>query len=85
MGLCCFQAFRDKLLPTYGKRCAFTGCDVVNVFEAARIIPYLGQDTNHVTNGLLLRADLQATKSSSLWAAASAAMASSAVVGLIMS
>jgi hypothetical protein len=50
--------FRDELLAAYGGRCAITGCDIQYVLEAAHITPYLGPDTNHVTNGLLLRADL---------------------------
>jgi predicted restriction endonuclease len=35
-----------------------TGCDAPEALEAAHIIAYQGQDTHHVTNGLLLRADL---------------------------
>ena len=31
---------------------------VVDVLEAAHITPHLGPETNHPTNGLLLRADL---------------------------
>jgi predicted restriction endonuclease len=31
---------------------------VLDVLEAAHITPYLGPDTNHVSNGLLLRADI---------------------------
>lgn len=51
-------AFRRALLQAYGGRCAITGCDVVQVLEAAHIVPYRGPETNHVTNGLLLRGDL---------------------------
>lgn len=51
-------AFRRALLQAYGGRCAITGCDVLQVLEAAHIVPYQGPATNHVTNGLLLRADL---------------------------
>lgn len=51
-------AFRAKLLAAYGGRCAISGCDVVAVLEAAHIKPYLGDHTNAVSNGLLLRADL---------------------------
>ncbi len=35
-----------------------TRCDAVEALEAAHIRPYLGQHTNVVTNGLLLRADI---------------------------
>jgi HNH endonuclease len=51
-------AFRRKLLKIYGGACAVTGCRAVQVLEACHIIPYLGPDTNHPCNGLLLRADL---------------------------
>jgi predicted restriction endonuclease len=51
-------AFRAALLHVYAGRCAITGCAVRDVLEAAHIVPYQGSITNHVTNGLLLRADL---------------------------
>ena len=51
-------AFRKNLFEAYKGRCAITGCDVESVLEAAHIIPYKGQETNHTANGLLLRADL---------------------------
>ncbi|PRP70873.1 hypothetical protein BUE93_09435 [Chromobacterium amazonense] len=50
--------FRRQLLKAYQGRCAVTGCDVESVLEAAHIMPYLGDHTNHITNGLLLRADI---------------------------
>jgi hypothetical protein len=50
--------FRNRLIEAYGERCAVTGCDAVDALEAAHIRPYLGQRTNTVTNGLLLRADI---------------------------
>lgn len=51
-------AFRNKLIAAYGGRCAVTGCDAVAALEAAHIVPYTGPQSNHVTNGLLLRADI---------------------------
>lgn len=51
-------AFRRRLLEAYGRRCAITGCAVIELLEAAHLIPYIGPKTNHVANGLLLRADL---------------------------
>lgn len=51
-------AFRAELLIAYSRRCAITGCAVEDVLEAAHIHPYSGRLTNHVSNGLLLRADL---------------------------
>lgn len=51
-------AFRQHLFTAYGGRCAVTGCNVVDVLEAAHIYPYQGAETNVVANGLLLRADI---------------------------
>jgi HNH endonuclease len=50
--------FRQKLLRAYCNRCAVTGCNAVEALEAAHIIPYQGVDTNHLSNGLILRGDL---------------------------
>jgi len=52
------QKFRKALITAYGGRCAITGCSVIPLLEAAHITPYMGPDTNSITNGLLLRADL---------------------------
>lgn len=53
-------AFRKRLLVTYGGRCVVTRSPVTEVLEAAHIIPFQGSATNHVTNGLLMRADIHA-------------------------
>jgi putative restriction endonuclease len=50
--------FRRALLRAYDSRCAMTRYDAVPALEAAHIIPYRGPQTNHVANGLLLRADI---------------------------
>lgn len=50
-------AFQKKLVAVYGK-CAMTGCTVEAALDAAHIIPYSGPTSNHVKNGLLLRADV---------------------------
>lgn len=50
--------FRKSLLKAYDSRCVITGCDAEQALEAAHIIPYLGPNTNHPSNGLLLRADI---------------------------
>jgi WD40 repeat protein len=50
--------FRQNLLDAYGYRCCITGCDVKVTLEAAHIVPYYGTETNLVSNGLLLRADI---------------------------
>ncbi|WP_314102451.1 HNH endonuclease [uncultured Stenotrophomonas sp.] len=52
------REFRAALLEAYGSKCAMTGCDVVDVLEAAHIHRYMGKETNVVSNGLLLRADV---------------------------
>ena len=51
-------AFRRRLLDAYRGRCALTSCQVTEVLEAAHISPYRGVETNHPTNGLLLRSDV---------------------------
>ncbi len=52
------QQFRERLLKAYNGRCAFSACTVEAVLDAAHIIPYRGPDTDHPTNGILLRTDL---------------------------
>lgn len=52
------RKFRTSLITAYNGRCAISGCPVQPLLEAAHITPYLGPDTNAITNGLLLRADL---------------------------
>lgn len=52
------KVFREGLFIAYSGRCAITGCDVREVLEAAHIFPYKGDLTNHITNGILLRADI---------------------------
>lgn len=50
--------FRNKLIVAYGGRCSVTCCDAPAALEAAHIAPYSGPQSNHLTNGLLLRADI---------------------------
>ena len=50
--------FRDSLISAYGGKCAITACSTLDVLEAAHIVPYRGAQTNKISNGLLLRADL---------------------------
>lgn len=50
--------FRKLLLKAYEGRCAVTKCEIEPILEAAHIHPYLGDQTNVVSNGLLLRADI---------------------------
>ncbi len=50
--------FRKQLLEIYRARCAITNCDVEEALEAVHIVAYKGPQTNHPSNGLLLRADI---------------------------
>ena len=50
--------FRSALLGRYGGECCITGCRVDTLLEAAHIIPYMGDHSDDVANGLLLRVDL---------------------------
>ena len=50
--------FRSCLIQAYEGKCAITGCDALDALEAAHITPYMGNDSNHLQNGLLLRADI---------------------------
>lgn len=49
--------FRNSLRKAWGK-CAITGCETLNVLDAAHIYPYRGEKDNHIKNGLLLRTDI---------------------------
>ncbi len=51
-------AFREALLLAYEARCCITGVTVAQALEAAHISAYRGEPSNHVQNGILLRADL---------------------------
>ncbi|WP_328824484.1 HNH endonuclease signature motif containing protein [Pseudomonas arcuscaelestis] len=46
------------MFQRYGGACCITGCKVDTLLEAAHIIPYRGDQTDDVSNGLLLRVDL---------------------------
>ena len=50
--------FRAVLLEAYQGRCAITGYDAAVALEGAHLRPYRGPESNTVTNGLLLRADI---------------------------
>ena len=50
--------FRQALRMRYGNQCMITGCQLLDIIEAAHISPYRGDNDNHLENGLLLRADL---------------------------
>lgn len=48
----------EKASRRIQRTCAITGCDAVDALEACHVQLYLGADWNHVSNGLLLRADM---------------------------
>lgn len=50
--------FRDAVRELYGDKCVITGCEILDILEAAHINPYKGEKDNHAANGLLLRADI---------------------------
>jgi putative restriction endonuclease len=50
--------FRAKITYAYSNRCCISGETTVELLEAAHIQPYIDERSNHVKNGLLLRADL---------------------------
>ena len=50
--------FRRALIEAYGSKCAISDCDAEATLEACHIRPYMGPQTNALSNGLLLRADL---------------------------
>jgi putative restriction endonuclease len=50
--------FRAELLEAYQGCCCITRTNAVAVLEAAHILPYRGEHTNRVDNGLLLRSDI---------------------------
>lgn len=50
--------FRRSLLEAYDGKCAVTDCAITEILEAAHITPYLGDATNCVSNGILLRSDI---------------------------
>jgi hypothetical protein len=50
--------FRNALRARYGDRCAVSGCELLDILEAAHISPYRSEADNDPANGLLLRCDL---------------------------
>ncbi len=50
--------FRESLRQRYSDQCMITGLKLLDVLEAAHILPYRDTDDNDPDNGLLLRADL---------------------------
>jgi hypothetical protein len=53
-----FGCKSTALLAAYNRRCAVTGCSIVELLEAAHIRPHSEQPDYSVSNGLLLKADI---------------------------
>jgi HNH endonuclease len=51
-------AFRKRLMKAYRGACAITKTKISGILQAAHIIPFMGNQTNHVQNGILLRSDI---------------------------
>ncbi|MCB1048231.1 MAG: HNH endonuclease [Calditrichaeota bacterium] len=51
------SSFRVMVTEAYERRCAITGESTLVALEAAHIVPYSGDGSHEVSNGLLLRAD----------------------------
>lgn len=51
------KTFREQLLK-YNPICAVTGCELVDILEAAHIDAYRNETHNHISNGVLLRSDI---------------------------
>ncbi len=50
--------FRQSLIRAYDGRCAITNYNATDALEAAHILGYLGNESHHISNGILLRADI---------------------------
>ncbi|ADU70729.1 HNH endonuclease [Pantoea sp. At-9b] len=51
------KSFRENLIKSHPK-CAVTRSEIIDILEAAHIFPYRNSSHNHISNGLLLRADI---------------------------
>ncbi|STZ07128.1 Uncharacterised protein [Moraxella caprae] len=49
--------FRAELIKLW-KCCPITGCDILDILDAAHIYPYRGEKDNQISNGILLRTDI---------------------------
>jgi putative restriction endonuclease len=52
------QKFRDDILLAYNNKCAITGINDEYALEAAHIESYINEKSNHIKNGICLRADI---------------------------
>ena len=49
--------FRAELIKLW-KNCPITGCNILEILDAAHIYPYRGEKDNDLSNGILLRTDI---------------------------
>lgn len=52
------QYFRKKVLENYNYTCCISGSNLMQILEAAHIVPYTGIYSNRIDNSLCLRVDL---------------------------
>ena len=52
------KEFREAVFSRYMGKCCLTGYSESSVLEAAHIMPYMGDQSNLIDNGLLLRVDI---------------------------
>ena len=52
------KEFREAVFSTYAGKCCLTGYSESSALEAAHIMPYMGDQSNLIDNGLLLRVDV---------------------------
>ena len=52
------QSFRINVLAAYHYKCCITGSDLIEAIETNHIYEYRGPNTNHIQNGIPLRADI---------------------------
>lgn len=50
--------FRSAVCAAYGGKCAVSGIGVLSALEAAHVEPFRSGGVDHISNGVLLRADL---------------------------
>ena len=52
------KKFRSELMSAYENQCALTGFNYPGTLDACHIFPYCGVETNHITNGMIMRSDI---------------------------
>ena len=52
------DSFREIMIEIYKGQCIITGCEILEILEAAHILPYSETNNHAEENGLLLRVDI---------------------------